>query len=229
MAYTHNLPVDNIATDGESCLLTPLLLYVYIFSGAIIHTYNCGSGPGLVFVVYPDVLSTMPFSQLWSVLFFFMLLCLGLDSQVKAWSNHCSTSSANYQWQQQYQRSWGFNHVSSFDPQFANVEVSITFIKDEFGPKVLRYLKREELLTLTVCVVCFILGLPHVTRVRRSGILSLLVTGLNILLFVHSLIFVSHFVTGRHLHISADGPLHCSRVPYGPGLMWSYSCLLDLW
>ncbi|XP_030000025.1 sodium- and chloride-dependent GABA transporter 1 isoform X2 [Sphaeramia orbicularis] len=100
MAHIHNLPVDNIATDG----------------------------PGLVFVVYPEVLSTMPVFQLWAPLFFFMLLCLGLDSQ------------------------------------FANVEVAITFIKDEFGPEILRFLKREELLVLAVCVICFILGIPHITK-----------------------------------------------------------------
>lgn len=100
MSHIHNLPVDNIATDG----------------------------PGLVFVVYPEVLSTMPVFQLWAPLFFFMLLCLGLDSQ------------------------------------FGNVEVAITFIKDEFGPQVLRFLKREELLVLAVCTVAFILGIPHVTR-----------------------------------------------------------------
>ncbi|KAK5606918.1 hypothetical protein CRENBAI_013299 [Crenichthys baileyi] len=53
MSHKHNLPVDNIATDG----------------------------PGLVFVVYPEVLSTMPGFQLWAPLFFIMLLCLGFDSQ----------------------------------------------------------------------------------------------------------------------------------------------------
>ena len=39
-------------------------------------------GPGLVYVVYPQAFASMPVSQLWAVLFFFMLLCLGLDSEV---------------------------------------------------------------------------------------------------------------------------------------------------
>lgn len=50
-------------------------------------------------------------------------------------------------------------------PQFANVEVAVTFLKDEFGVKILRVLKREELLALVACVVGFILGIPHVTKV----------------------------------------------------------------
>ncbi|XP_062307819.1 sodium- and chloride-dependent GABA transporter ine isoform X1 [Osmerus eperlanus] len=100
MAHIHNLPVDNIATDG----------------------------PGLVFVVYPEVFSTMPFSQLWAPLFFLMLLCLGLDSQ------------------------------------FAMVEVAVTCIMDGFGPQVLRVFKRQEVLVLVICVVGFLLGIPHVTR-----------------------------------------------------------------
>lgn len=58
-----------------------------------------------------------------------------------------------------------------FVSQFATVEVGITFLKDEFGPKVVRYLKREELLTLVVCIVAFILGIPHVTKVCRSNTL----------------------------------------------------------
>lgn len=52
-------------------------------------------------------------------------------------------------------------------PQFATVEVAITFIKDEFGPQVLRFIKREELLTLAVCIVCFVLGIPHITKVQH--------------------------------------------------------------
>ncbi|GLH14578.1 Sodium- and chloride-dependent GABA transporter ine [Gryllus bimaculatus] len=40
-------------------------------------------GPGLVFVVYPQAMTKMPAIQLWGVLFFFMLLCLALNSQRK--------------------------------------------------------------------------------------------------------------------------------------------------
>lgn len=40
-------------------------------------------GPGLVFIVYPAAIATMPGSTFWALIFFMMLLTLGLDSSVR--------------------------------------------------------------------------------------------------------------------------------------------------
>ncbi|XP_021918357.1 sodium-dependent noradrenaline transporter-like isoform X2 [Zootermopsis nevadensis] len=79
----------------RDCLVTTAVnCFTSFFSGFVIFTYlgfmshkqgihisNVATeGPGLVFQVYPEAVATLPGSNFWSMLFFFMLIMLGLDS-----------------------------------------------------------------------------------------------------------------------------------------------------
>ncbi|KAJ8981917.1 hypothetical protein NQ317_008822 [Molorchus minor] len=79
----------------RDCIITTIVnCFTSFFSGFVIFTYLgymshkqgvhinavATEGPGLVFQVYPEAVATLPGSHLWSILFFFMLIMLGIDS-----------------------------------------------------------------------------------------------------------------------------------------------------
>ncbi|VEN52506.1 unnamed protein product, partial [Callosobruchus maculatus] len=85
--FKNNSKLDSIIIPIVNCG-TSILAGFVVFSvigfmahetGLPISTVATG-GPGLAFITYPAAISLMPWPNLWAVLFFLMLLTLGLDS-----------------------------------------------------------------------------------------------------------------------------------------------------
>ena len=51
-------------------------------SNESVEKYAKASGPGLAFITYPEAISRMPASPFFSILFFLMLIALGLGTMV---------------------------------------------------------------------------------------------------------------------------------------------------
>ncbi|XP_063698236.1 sodium-dependent serotonin transporter [Culicoides brevitarsis] len=85
--FNNNCYRDALITSSINCLTSFLAGFV-IFSvlGYMAHVQKTTidkvglEGPGLVFIVYPEAISMMTGSVFWSIIFFIMLITLGLDS-----------------------------------------------------------------------------------------------------------------------------------------------------
>lgn len=86
--FHNTILIDTMAVsliNGFSSLLVGIFSFATIGNIALEQNMSVEDvltdGPGLVFVLYPQALAKMPASQVWAVLFFFMLVCLSLNSQ----------------------------------------------------------------------------------------------------------------------------------------------------
>ncbi|XP_060075999.1 sodium- and chloride-dependent GABA transporter ine-like [Ylistrum balloti] len=86
--FNNNIMKDVLTiavVDAVTCLLAGFAIFATLGYLAENQQTDVTSvikqGPGLVFIIYPEAFTTMPVPQLFSIVFFFMLICLGIDSQ----------------------------------------------------------------------------------------------------------------------------------------------------
>ena len=98
------------------------------------------SGPGLVFLTYPELVLSLPASFFWAAMFFIMLLVSNITLL-------CITSPLQ---------------ILGVDSEFCNVEALVTGLVDNW-PHLLRPHRKK--FAVLVCVLSFCAGLPMCTQV----------------------------------------------------------------
>ncbi|XP_037076970.1 sodium-dependent dopamine transporter-like [Pollicipes pollicipes] len=85
--FNNNCYRDCLIATGVNSMTSFMSGFViFIYLGFMSHQrgvpiqHVATEGPGLVFQVYPEAIATLPYPQLWAVLFFSMLIMLGIDS-----------------------------------------------------------------------------------------------------------------------------------------------------
>ncbi|KAK8736394.1 hypothetical protein OTU49_004974 [Cherax quadricarinatus] len=86
--FNNNIVIDTWAisiTNSMTSLMAGMIVFSTLGNIALEQGKEIddvvAEGPGLVFMVYPQALAKMPYANVWAILFFIMLLILGLDSQ----------------------------------------------------------------------------------------------------------------------------------------------------
>jgi len=86
--FYHNCVKDTVITclvNTATCLLAGTVTFSIL--GHMAHNQGVdvasvvNSGPGLVFITYPEVVLKLPGGSIWAVVFFFMLVTIGIDSE----------------------------------------------------------------------------------------------------------------------------------------------------
>lgn len=126
--------------------------------GTIAHSTNTSidsvvnSGPGLVFITYPEVVLRLPGAPVWAVLFFIMLAVSLLYHTWTRWITfNCLLLT--------------FRQILGIDSEFCNVESFVTGVIDNW-PEKLR--KNRKMFTFLCVLAMFCLDIPMVTKVRRN-------------------------------------------------------------
>lgn len=108
------------------------------------------SGPGLVFLTYPEVVLKLPGAPAWAAIFFSMLVVSIPYNTLNPLPPHPHSLILIFQ-------------ILGIDSEFCIVESFITGIVDNWSE---RLRPHRNKMTLGICIFMFILGIPMVSQVQ---------------------------------------------------------------